>query len=121
MIFLVGNKVQRLIYSKFHGTVTAKDFRDSDAVRSSLINEVGRNFRFLSDLSELESMDDSCTEELARVMDELKAGGIEMVVRIIPDPRKDIGLNILSVFHYGRKVRTVTCTTFAEAMKALKL
>jgi len=31
-----------------------------------------------------------------------------MVVRIIPDPRKDIGLNILSRFHYRRGSRFVT-------------
>jgi hypothetical protein len=42
-----------------------------------------------------------------------------MVVRVIPDPQKDIGLNILSLFHYRRRVRIVTCKTLAEAMKAL--
>jgi hypothetical protein len=42
-----------------------------------------------------------------------------MVVRIIPDPRKDIGLSIMSVFHYRRGVRIVTCETLAEALSAL--
>jgi hypothetical protein len=121
MILLAGNKLQRLIYCKFVGAVTAQEFRDRDAERTKLIKDVGPGFRFLSDLVELQSMDADCTEELARVMDELKVGGIEMVVRIIPDSHKDIGLNILSVFHYGRTVRTVTCKDFAEAMKTLKL
>jgi hypothetical protein len=42
-----------------------------------------------------------------------------MVVRVIPDPHKDIGLNILSLFHYRRGVRIVTCETLEEAMRAL--
>ena len=32
---------------------------------------------------------------------------------------KHIGLNILSLFHYRRRVRIVTCETLEEAMKAL--
>jgi hypothetical protein len=45
---------------------------------------------------------------------------VEAVVRVIPDPQKDIGLNILSLFHYRRRVRIVTCATLGEAMKALE-
>ena len=41
--------------------------------------------------------------------------GVAEVVRVIPDPQKDIGLNILSVFHYSRRVRIVTCESLAEA------
>ena len=36
------------------------------------------------------------------------------------DPRKDIGLNILSLFHYGRGVQIVSCETLEEAMEALE-
>ena len=43
-----------------------------------------------------------------------------MVVRVIPDPYKDIGLNIVSLFHYPRRVRIVTCETLEEAMRALE-
>jgi len=48
------------------------------------------------------------------------AVGVELVVRVIPDPHKDIGFNILSLFHYRRRVRIVTCPTLEEAMKALE-
>ena len=121
MIFLAANKLLRLMYCKHVGTVTGDEFRAREEELQALMTELGPGFRFLTDLSELQSMDKSYPEELARVMDELKAGGIKMVVRIIPDPRKDIGLNILSVFHYGRAVRTVTCKDFAEAMRVLKV
>jgi hypothetical protein len=52
-------------------------------------------------------------------MDSCDARGITMVVRIIPDPRKDIGLNIMSLFHYRRGVRFVTCETIEEAQAVL--
>jgi hypothetical protein len=41
------------------------------------------------------------------------------VVRVIPDPQKDIGMQIMSLFHYDRRVRIVTCESLAEAMKVL--
>jgi hypothetical protein len=40
-------------------------------------------------------------------------------VRIITDPRQDIGLNIMSLFHYRRRIPIVTCQSMEEALKAL--
>jgi hypothetical protein len=45
--------------------------------------------------------------------------GIAKVVRVIPDPGKDIGLSIMSLFHYRRGVSIVTVETLAEAEKNL--
>jgi hypothetical protein len=53
------------------------------------------------------------------MMDLCNKQGAARVVRVIPDPHKDIGLNILSLFHYGRKVRISTYQTLAEALQAL--
>jgi len=41
------------------------------------------------------------------------------VVRVVPDPHKDIGLNILSQFHYGPQIKLVTFESLAEALSAL--
>jgi hypothetical protein len=38
---------------------------------------------------------------------------------VIPDPRKDIGFNILSLFHYRHDIHIVTCETLEEAKRAL--
>jgi hypothetical protein len=121
MILVTSNKVQRLLYLKMFGKVTAAELRAHDAELRSLAVDLGAGFRLLDDLAELQSMDEECVSILGVTMDFLKAQGIEMVVRIIPDQRKDIGLNILSAFHYGRSVRTVTCSTMAEALQALHL
>jgi hypothetical protein len=42
-----------------------------------------------------------------------------MVVRVVPDPHKDIGLNILSQFHYGPKIKLVTFESLAEALSMM--
>lgn len=76
-------------------------------------------FRLLADLSQLSSMDLACVEHLKKSMDLCNSAGVSKVIRIIPDPQKDIGLNIMSKFHYRREVPIVTCDTEAEAMKVL--
>jgi hypothetical protein len=77
-------------------------------------------FSALVDLTELQSMDLDCVPSIARIMDLFKAHGVGLVVRVDPDPAKDIGFNILSVIHYRGKVRVVICNTIAEAERALK-
>jgi hypothetical protein len=86
---------------------------------ASMIEQMQSGFRMLSDLSGLEMMDLACVPHIERVMDLCDCRGITMVVRIIPDPHKDIGLNILSVFHFRRGVRIVTCETMEEAIAVL--
>jgi hypothetical protein len=43
-----------------------------------------------------------------------------MVVRVIPDPHRDIGMTIMSVFHYRGGVKIFTCQTLAEAEETLR-
>jgi len=76
-------------------------------------------FRLLTDLSGLETMDFACVPYIKQIMDILNQQGVEQVMRVIPDPRKDIGLNIMSLFHYRRGVRIVTCGNLEEAMQVL--
>jgi hypothetical protein len=39
--------------------------------------------------------------------------------RVIPDPHKDIGLNILSQFHYGPEIEIATFQTLADALQSM--
>ena len=88
---------------------------DTDATLAAL----SPGFRLLSDLTGLESMDPACLTYLRTTMDRLNQRGVTEVIRVIPDPHKDIGLSILSLFHYRRGIRIVTCQTMSEAMAAL--
>src|SRR5664279_6295047 len=85
----------------------------------TLLPDLQPGFRLLTDLSGLESMDLTCVPYIKRMMDLCNQKGVELVVRVIPDPHKDIGLNIMSLFHYRRRVRIVTCATLEQAMKVL--
>lgn len=78
-----------------------------------------RGFKVLTDLSGIKSMDQSSVPAVERLMDLCRDKGASLVVRIIPKRSKDIGFNILSLFHYPKNVHIVTCTTLAEAERAL--
>jgi len=83
------------------------------------LNNVERGFRLLADLTQLRSMDLACAPHIESAMDMCNEKGVAQVVRIIPDPRQDIGMQIMSHFHYGGEVRVITCETADEAMKIL--
>jgi anti-anti-sigma regulatory factor len=78
-------------------------------------------FRLLADLSELQSMDVGCATFIEKAMDMCNEKGASMVVRVIPDPHRDIGLQIMSIFHYRGDVRILTCQTLAEADEILRV
>jgi hypothetical protein len=52
-------------------------------------------------------------------MDACNRAGVQKVVRIIPEPEKDIGFGIMSLFHYRRGVQIVTCESADEAAAIL--
>jgi hypothetical protein len=83
------------------------------------LGQVERGFRLLADLTALQSMDLACAPHIESAMDMFNGKGVSDVVRIIPDPRKDIGMQIMSYFHYGGDVRIVTCQSVDEAMSLL--
>jgi hypothetical protein len=90
--------------------------KDVEALLASL--PVG--FRLLTDLGRLDYMDTDCGLEIGKLMDLCKHK-VGMVVRVVPDPRKDIGLNILGLLHYGQTVHPRPCRTMDEAAKLLSL
>jgi hypothetical protein len=106
-----------LLRITFEGHVT-------EAVAQSCAQDIERllagakpGFTLLTDLSRLERMDLTCEPVIGRMMEVLNQHGIQKVVRVIPDPWKDIGFGIMSLFHYGHGVRVITCNTLAEAQK----
>jgi hypothetical protein len=62
-------------------------------------------FRVLVDMTDLESMDYAGAPYIGSIMDLCVTKQVEHVVRVIPNPHKDIGLNIMSYLRYGSKVR----------------
>ena len=73
-----------------------------------------KGFTVITDLSGLQKMDLSVKDAITRSMDLLNARGAQRVIRIIPDSSKDIGFNILSVFHYSKGVKILTLESWRE-------
>jgi hypothetical protein len=88
-----------------------------EAVRG--MDHLQPGFVLLSDLTNLESMDAECAESLGALMEECSLKGMGAVVRVIPDPSKDIGFNLITLFHCAKPIKTHTRPNLAEAMKCL--
>jgi hypothetical protein len=110
---------RRFVVISVAGHVTVEEVRDAaQRVRDVLANaEPG--FVGLADFRWLDSMATGAAEFIAKIMDAFAAKKVSAVVRVVPDPHKDIGLNILSQFHYGPEVRLLTFETLADAIQAL--
>jgi hypothetical protein len=84
-----------------------------------LLRDVAPGFRVLADFRWLDSMDSAAAPHVAEIMDALAEKGLASVTRVMPDPRKDIGLNILSQFHYGPEIEIATFETLADALQSM--
>ena len=99
--------------------VTAEEAKHVAQRVRELLHDVAPGFRVLADFRWLESMDPAAAPHVARIMDALAEKGVSSVTRVMPDPHKDIGLNILSQFHYGPEIQIATFETLADALQSL--
>jgi hypothetical protein len=119
MFKIETDRSKRLVVISVAGRVTADEAKETATrVRESL-RDVAPGFVALTDFSWLELMEAEAAPGVAEIMDALAAKRVRTVVRVIPDPQKDIGLNILSQFHYGPEISTFTFETLADAIQSL--
>ena len=107
---LVISAVQRVTVDE--ANVAAQRVRE-------LVRDVEPGFRVLTDFRWLDSMDPGAAPHIAEIMNVLAEKGVASVTRVISDPHKDIGLNILSQFHYGPKIQIATFETLADALQSM--
>ena len=74
---------------------------------------------FRANFQWLQSMDTAAARHVAEIMDALTEKQVASVIRVMPDPHKDIGLNILSQFHYAPEIQITTFETLADALQSL--
>ena len=121
MFLATTNKSQRLLHLNFIGHVSVEELERGGKDIAELIAGWPAGLRLLGDLERLQSMSPDCVPVLGKTMELLDEHGVELVVRVIPDSSKDLGFNILMVFHYRSRPRVVTCETISEAAKVLGL
>jgi anti-anti-sigma regulatory factor len=113
------DRSKRLLVISAAQKVTAEEANmDAQRIRE-ILRDVAPGFRVLADFRGLESMDSAAARHIAEIMDALAEKEVASVTRVMPDPRKDIGLNILSLFHYGPDVTVTTFETLADAVQSL--
>jgi len=110
-------RLLKMSYAQDVGLEEAR--RCAEEVRA-LLADVTPGFRLLTDFTQLESMDTSCSLYMEQIMDLCDRQGVAMVVRIVADAQKDIGFDIMSLFHYARDVPIVKCSNWDEAEKVLE-
>ncbi len=119
MIQVQADPARNVLHITFSQTVNQPQAeRCRNDIRAAL-GKLQPGFRLLTDLSGLESMDVTCASEIAATMDMCRRKGVGEVIRVIPDPTKDIGFKLMSLFHYDHGIPIVTCATLSEALERL--
>jgi hypothetical protein len=121
MVLVTMNKQQRLLFLNYVQRVVPAELESARREIEMLLADLPPDFRLLADLSQLESMDPDCTVEIGRTMDLIDNHGVGLIVRVITDTSKDIGLNILTIFHYPHRPRIINSRDLAEALRQLSL
>ena len=121
-MFLVAlNKPRQLLQLSYIQHVTPEELRRGYEDARAMAADLAPGFRLLADFGRLDSMDLACRTELGRLMELADQSGVGLLVRVIPDPSKDIGLDILALFHYRKRPRMVTRKNMVEAAEKLSL
>jgi anti-anti-sigma regulatory factor len=110
---------KRLLVISAAQKVTAEEAKMVAQRIRELLQDITPGFRVLADFRGLQSMDPAAARHIAKIMDALAEKGVASVTRVMPDPHKDIGLNILSQFHYGPDVTITTFETLADAVQSI--
>jgi hypothetical protein len=113
------DRSKRLLVISAAQTVTAEEAKMAAQRIREVLHDVAPRFRVLADFRWLKSMDSAAAPHIAEIMDALAEKAVASVTRVMPDPHKDIGLNILSQFHYGANVQIATFETLADAVQTI--
>ena len=116
---VVTDVVRNLLNISFFGDIGVSEIQHYENEVADALKAVQRGFTLLTDLTHLQSMDLLCVPTLEKTMDQFRTSGVSRIIRIIPDPGKDIGFSIMSLFHYPRSLHIITCESLAEAERAL--
>ena len=110
---------RRLVVISVAGDVTVEEARETAQRVREVLVDAEPGFVALADFRWLDSMATGAAEFIAEIMDAFAAKKVSAVVRVVPDPHKDIGLNILSHFHYGPEIKLMTFETLADAVTSI--
>ena len=109
---------RQILRTYFRGFVTPDALQAAAERNATLVAQMKPGFTVIADLTDLEEMDLDCVAHITRLMDLFCRAGAGRVVRVIPDPRKDIGFTLLSHTHYRGRIPFATVRSRAECERA---
>lgn len=119
MLTVTIDKRNNKVVIVFKDTVGVADAERLYTEIRRMLPDLKKGFSVVTDLSSLKHMHITSRDFLEKTMDLLNENGVSKVIRIIPDPSKDVGFNIMSLFHYSSEVAIRTCASYQEAEKYL--
>jgi len=119
MIQTEVDKPNNLLKFTYSQHVTPEETRHWREKIPGLLSELRPGFKLFNDFSGVTAMDHACAPDVEAAMEMFNKAGIEKVVRVITHPRQDIGLSIMSLFHYRRCISIVTTDSLAAGLAAL--
>ncbi len=103
-----------------------KVFSENDAISlyqdvQKNIHRLDKNCNLLTDLTQLDLVDDNAVQHIKHTMDIINEHGVVNIYRVLPENNKNFGFNIMSMFHYSKKIKFKTFTSLEEANNYLML
>src|SRR5258706_5347198 len=80
--------------TKFIGHLTGRA-RAAAAQVEALLPQLKTGFSLLADFSQVEAMDMDTVPHLTRIRDRCREQGVGLIVRLLPAPERDIGIELL--------------------------
>ena len=108
-----------MVVIEFVGKIDVQQAKQSYLDIQKVTPKDGKGFKILTDLSRVESADLEIAPVIKKSMDFFDSQGVTEIIRVIPDPAQDIGFNILSLFHYSKKVKFITVQSQKEIQTLL--
>ena len=108
MFLVSSNPIKNLLMLRYIDRVKRQDFEWVHSDLLALLAGLKPGLRVLVDCTQLEHMSHDCISPIGDLMELIDQRGAELIVRVIPDPYKDIGLNILTAFHYKKRPNIAT-------------
>ena len=119
MVSVEISESKRLLVFSAAGHVSREEVKQAAEEVRNALQDVAPGLRALTDFRWLDSIRPSAAPHIAEIMELLAEKQVASVIRIIPGPGKNIGLNILSQFHYAPELPITTVETLVEALDRL--
>ena len=120
MFLATTNKKKKLLHISYIGRVDAEEIRHELKEIPALLEELPNGFTLVMDLERLDSMSLPSGQEIGKLMELCDKSGIEKVIRVIPDKKKDIGLQILYLMHYKHPPPVFVCERMKDVARLLE-